>query len=112
MPPAAGISLKILARVRHSIAAAAVSWMIDNSELTECKRLLLLLQAGRWLLNTVGLIEDNDEGELSGVPEFPVAVRTQLLVGEASYAIQEQPSYAAAFARTEDAVEDVLVQVR
>jgi hypothetical protein len=57
------------------------------------------------------LIEDEDEGELSGVPEFPVAVRTQLLVGEASYAIQEQPSYAAAFARTEDAVEDVLVQV-
>jgi hypothetical protein len=74
--------------------------------------LLLLLQAGRWLLNTLGLIEDSDEGELSGVPEFPVAVRTQLLVGEASYAIQEQPSYAAAFARTEDAVEDVLVQVR
>jgi hypothetical protein len=32
-------------------------------------------------------------------------------VGEASYAIQEQPSYAAAFARTEDVVEDVLVQV-
>lgn len=72
---------------------------------------LLLLQSGRWLLNMAGAIEDNEEAELSGVPEFPVAVRTQLLVGEASYAIQEQPSYAAAFARTEDAVEDVLVQV-
>ncbi|WIA18083.1 hypothetical protein OEZ85_009564 [Tetradesmus obliquus] len=69
------------------------------------------IKSGRWLLNMAGAIEDNEEAELSGVPEFPVAVHTQLLVGEASYAIQEQPSYAAAFARTEDAVEDVLVQV-
>lgn len=59
----------------------------------------------------VGVIADKEEAEVSGVPEFPVAVRTQLLVGESSYAIQAQPTYAAAFSRMEDAVGDVLVQV-
>lgn len=60
----------------------------------------------------IGVIEDKEEAEVNGLPEFPVAVRTQLLVGETTYAIQSQPAYAAAFTKTEDAVEDVLVQVR
>lgn len=59
----------------------------------------------------VGVIADKMDDEVTGVPEFPIAVRTQLLVGESSYAIQAQPEYAAAFTRMEDAVGDVLVQV-
>lgn len=71
----------------------------------------LYVQAGRWLLMAAGLLTDKEETEVSGVPEFPVAVRTQLLVGETSYAIQAQPAYAAAFSKMEDAIGDVLVQV-
>lgn len=56
-------------------------------------------------------VDKEQEPEVSGAPEFPVAVRTQLLVGESSYAIQAQPMYASAFTRVEDAVGDVLVQV-
>ncbi|KAF8062000.1 Pigl [Scenedesmus sp. PABB004] len=69
------------------------------------------MRAGRALLSAVGVIADSEGGEASGVPEFGVAVRTQLLVGESSYAIQDQPSYAAAFARDDGVVGDVLVQV-
>lgn len=72
----------------------------------------LWLQAGRWLLNMAGLIADAEDTQQTGAPEFPVAVRTQLLVGEASYAIQDQPAYAAAFTKMEHMEEDVCVQVR
>eukprot|EP00878_Enallax_costatus_P038361 GHUV01043572.1.p1 GENE.GHUV01043572.1~~GHUV01043572.1.p1 ORF type:complete len:312 (+),score=102.46 GHUV01043572.1:276-1211(+) len=70
-----------------------------------------LYQGVRWMLSMVGVIADDEDDEVTGVPEFPIAVRTQLLVGESSYAIQAQPQYTAAFTRMEDAVGDVLVQV-
>lgn len=59
----------------------------------------------------LGLVADNEDMQHTGAPEFPVAVRTQLLVGEASYAIQDQPAYATAFTKMEDADEDVCVKV-
>jgi hypothetical protein len=85
----------------------------------EVKALILLapfttyptLQAGRWLLNMAGLIADDEDTQHTGAPEFSVAVRTQLLVGEASYAIQDQPAYATAFTKMEHMEEDVCVQV-
>jgi len=67
-------------------------------------------QAGRWLLNMMGLVPDKEDTQHTGAPEFPVAVRTQLLVGETSYAIQDQPAYAAAFTRMENMEEDACVQ--
>lgn len=79
-----------------------------------CVCLLLcvcLTQAGRTLLSLLGVIADAEDATLSGAPDFPVAVRTRLLVGEATYAIREQPSYAAAFRRDADAGDDVLVRV-
>lgn len=69
------------------------------------------LQAGRWVLSCLGRISDQECTEESGLPDFPLAVRTQLLVGETSYAIQAQPSYAAAFSKTQD-IGEVMVQVR
>jgi hypothetical protein len=60
----------------------------------------------------LGVIADNEDTVHTGAPEFPVAVRTQLLVGEASYAIQDQPAYAAAFTKMEHMEEDVCVKVR
>lgn len=73
---------------------------------------LLRPKAGRWVLNMLGVIADNEDTVHTGAPEFPVAVRTQLLVGEASYAIQDQPAYAAAFTKMEHMEEDVCVKVR
>lgn len=67
-------------------------------------------QAGHWLLNMMGLVPDKEDTHQTGAPEFPVAVRTQLLVGETSYAIQDQPAYAAAFTRMEHMEEDACVQ--
>lgn len=58
-----------------------------------------------------GLIADDEDTQHTGAPEFSVAVRTQLLVGEASYAIQDQPAYATAFTQMEHMEEDVCVQV-
>jgi hypothetical protein len=72
---------------------------------------LLPVQAGRWLLNMLGLIADDEESHQTGAPEFNVAVRTQLLVGETSYAIQDNPAYAAAFAKMENMEEDMVVKV-
>lgn len=60
----------------------------------------------------LGVIADNEDTVHTGAPEFPVAVRTQLLVGEVSYAIQDQPAYAAAFTKMEHMEEDVWVKVR
>eukprot|EP00775_Hariotina_reticulata_P002590 gene2590-2892_t len=68
------------------------------------------VSAGRWVLSCLGRISDQECTEESGLPDFPLAVRTQLLVGETSYAIQAQPSYAAAFSKTQD-VGEVMVQV-
>jgi hypothetical protein len=59
----------------------------------------------------LGLVADNEDTQHTGAPEFPVAVRTQLLVGEASYALQDQPAYATAFTKMGDADEDVCVKV-
>ncbi|MFM7274780.1 MAG: DUF481 domain-containing protein, partial [Gammaproteobacteria bacterium] len=56
--------------------------------------------AGRWALSQLGLVSEPGEAaslSSTGAPEFGVALRSQLLVGEGSYAIQEQPNYAAAF---------------
>jgi hypothetical protein len=53
-----------------------------------------LLQAGRSLLSLVGVIADAEELAISGAPEFAIALRTQLLVGAASYAIQVRPEAA------------------
>lgn len=69
------------------------------------------MQAGHWLLNMAGLVADAEDTQQTGAPEFPVAVRTQLLVGETSYAIQDQPAYAAAFTKMEHMEEDVCVKV-
>jgi hypothetical protein len=71
------------------------------------------MQAGRALLNMAGLIADAEDTQQTGAPEFSVAVRTQLLVGQASYSILEQPAYSAAFTRMEGSTEhEVQVQVR
>ena len=67
-------------------------------------------QAAKYLLSLAGFIEDKEEQQLTGVPEYYVALRTQLLHGATSYAIQEQAEYAEAIRR--DAGEgEVLVQV-
>ncbi|KAG2489932.1 hypothetical protein HYH03_011565 [Edaphochlamys debaryana] len=42
------------------------------------------------------------EEEVSIVPEFGVAVRSQMLVGPSTYSIHENPAYAHAFVRMED----------
>lgn len=67
------------------------------------------LQAGRFLMSLAGVIEDQEDLGLTGAPEFIVAVRTQLMLGESSYAIQLQPAYAHAFAKLDD--DDGIVQV-
>ena len=50
-------------------------------------------------MSLLGAIADSEDAAISGAPEFAIALRTQLLVGAASYAIQEQPEYEAAFGR-------------
>jgi hypothetical protein len=59
----------------------------------------------------LGLVADREDTQHTGAPEFTVAVRTQLLVGETSYAIQDQPAYATAFTKMEHMEEDVCVKV-
>lgn len=60
---------------------------------------LLTSQGGRHVLNLLGLVADKEDTHATGAPQFPVAVRTQLLVGQTSYAITQQAAYAAAFSR-------------
>jgi hypothetical protein len=62
------------------------------------------------VLSLAGVIEDKEEQQLTGVPEYHVALRTQLLHGATSYAIQEQAEYSEAF-RRDAGEEEVLVQV-
>jgi hypothetical protein len=50
----------------------------------------------------LGVFPESDKLKLSGAPEFTVAMRTQLLVGQSTYAIQQSPEYAHAFASMED----------
>ena len=47
--------------------------------------------------NFLGMGSENERLKLTGAPEFTVAVRTQLLVGQSTYAIQSSPEYAHAF---------------
>lgn len=68
-------------------------------------------QAARGLLSLLGLIANAERAVASGAPEFAIALRTQLLVGGDTYAIQAQPEYEAAFGRPEAAGGDGEVQV-
>ncbi len=68
-------------------------------------------QAGRSLLSFLGLIADSEDHQISGAPEFGLALRTQLLVGGDTYAIQKQPEYEAAFGRHEEEEGDGEVKV-
>lgn len=109
---AAGCSESVFACHTQGLLVAA---MAGHFCLTCASACLCLdaAQAGRWLLNMAGVISDKEETQTTGAPEFPVAVRTQLLVGQISYAIQDQPAYAAAFTSMEGVPEaDVQVQVR
>ena len=68
------------------------------------------VRALRRLLSLLGVTADAGDdrgGGPSGAPEFGVALRTQLLVGGDTYAIQAQPEYAAAFGRPDDAADGV-----
>ncbi|KAI8470399.1 MAG: hypothetical protein J3K34DRAFT_510286 [Monoraphidium minutum] len=56
-------------------------------------------KGGRSLLSLAGVIADSDDQQITGAPEFAIALRTQLLVGGTTYAIQAQPEYEAAFGR-------------
>ncbi|KAG2453353.1 hypothetical protein HYH02_001577 [Chlamydomonas schloesseri] len=58
----------------------------------------------RWLASLLGVIKDSGaagESEFSNTPEFAVAVRSQLLVGPATYSIHANPAYSHAFERME-----------
>ncbi|KAG2438791.1 hypothetical protein HXX76_005332 [Chlamydomonas incerta] len=58
----------------------------------------------RSLASLLGCIKDSGaagEAEFSNTPEFAVAVRSQLLVGPATYSIHANPAYAHAFERME-----------
>eukprot|EP00198_Chlamydomonas_reinhardtii_P003565 XP_001692901.1 predicted protein [Chlamydomonas reinhardtii] len=58
----------------------------------------------RWLASLLGCIKDSGaagEAEFSNTPEFAVAVRSQLLVGPATYSIHANPAYTHAFERME-----------
>ena len=61
-------------------------------------------QLMRWLASLLGCIKDSGaagEAEFSNTPEFAVAVRSQLLVGPATYSIHANPAYTHAFERME-----------
>jgi len=69
-------------------------------------------QGVRSVLSFAGLIADSEDLQITGAPEFGLALRTQLLVGGGTYAIQEQPEYAAAFGGREEDAGDGEVKVR
>ncbi|GBF89796.1 hypothetical protein Rsub_02966 [Raphidocelis subcapitata] len=99
LPPQLAAARLTSATGLHLLAALVVVVGVLFVKLT----LTAWLQAGRAALSLLGLIADAQEQELSGAPEFAIALRTQLLVGGSTYAIQAQPEYEAAFGRPDAA---------
>ncbi|GFR42972.1 hypothetical protein Agub_g3971 [Astrephomene gubernaculifera] len=102
-----------------TLTPALVAWrFIENSTahlfiaLIACSGALFVfftlsgwLAAMRWFASSLGLTKDSGtrgEVEYTSVPEFGVAVRSQLLLGPATYSVQQNPMYAHAFVRMDD----------